>query len=91
MLKASDLFAADSHAATAFQVTPTPEYVRGAPGLDRWHRAHAAGTAATTCADWTASAGTGDAGAPQLATPPLFGDFAASDCADEARLYCLEE
>jgi hypothetical protein len=90
--KASDLFAADGRTASAFQVTPMPEYVRGDPVWTGGIDPQAAGTAATTCADWTAGAGTGDAGAPQFTSiAALFGDFAGSDCADEARLYCLEE
>jgi hypothetical protein len=49
------------------------------------------GTAATTCDDWTSTAGTGYQGDPTLASPSWFGNLAGQSCTQARRIYCLQQ
>lgn len=49
------------------------------------------GTAASTCDDWTSTAGTGYTGDPTLASPAWFGNLPGQTCSMARRVYCLQE
>jgi hypothetical protein len=90
--KPTDLFATDGKALVPLQLTSKSQYIAGEGVWSGAPDPQAPGTPASTCASWTTTTGTAQAGAPEHSRlTSMFGDWPDEACNQPHRLYCLQE